>query len=105
MYIRTWLLEVARQQVCTSMVCKCITSSKYMDNCSGMYTVYIHICRLMRRRIKVAYPRIFIYARKWSMNIIMNIQYAVRSVPGIRVVPRIWFISLQIAYTLVSCVY
>ena len=33
----------------------------------------IKFCRLMRRRIKVADPRIFlIYARKWSMNIIMN---------------------------------
>ena len=37
--------------------------------------VYIYICRLMRRRIKVADMRIFlIYVRKWSMNIIMNIQ-------------------------------
>ena len=40
--------------------------------------IYIITCRLMRRRIKVADPRIFliyaIYARKWSMNIIMNLQ-------------------------------
>ena len=40
-----------------------------------MHEKYIHVCRLMRRRIKVADPRIFlIYARKWSMNVIMNIQ-------------------------------
>ena len=43
-----------------------------------MYNNNMHrntvLCRLMRRRIKVADPRICIYARKWSMNIIMNIQ-------------------------------
>ena len=65
-----------------------LSGAHLVGKCSVLWSGYvdIHVCRLMRRRIKVADPRIYIHIREEVVDE-YDYEHTVRNVPGVRVVP------------------